>query len=68
MSTIQKCDSILVIQKGKMIEQGNHSQLVAQYPKGIYVEMVQRQFYQEEEEKLPVIVKEEFSQESSSIK
>lgn len=47
LSTIRQADMILVMKDGKIIEQGNHRQLIQQ--KGYYYELYSRQF---EEEKM----------------
>jgi len=41
LSTIQNADVICVVQKGKVVEQGNHEELVAL--KGEYYQLTQRQ-------------------------
>ena len=41
LSTVEKADRIIVIDKGQVIEQGKHSQLLAQ--NGLYAKLVQRQ-------------------------
>ena len=42
LSTIQSADNILVLDGGKVVEQGNHEQLMAQ--KGFYYKLYQSQF------------------------
>lgn len=42
LSTIKKADRIFVINHGKICEEGNHEQLMAQ--KGAYYELYQAQF------------------------
>jgi ATP-binding cassette, subfamily B, multidrug efflux pump len=42
LSTIQKADNILVLDKGRIVEQGNHAQLLAQ--KSFYAELHDMQF------------------------
>ena len=42
LSTFEKCDRIFVIHKGKLVEQGNHEELMA-IENGIYHELVRRQ-------------------------
>jgi ATP-binding cassette subfamily B protein len=48
LSTIRNADSILVVDKGKIIERGTHSALMAQ--RGHYYELYTRQFEEEFEE------------------
>ncbi|KAJ6742036.1 TRANSPORTER FAMILY PROTEIN putative-RELATED [Salix viminalis] len=43
LSTIQKADKIVVIDKGRVIEEGNHSELLAQGEKGAYYALVKLQ-------------------------
>lgn len=40
LSTIRNADNIIVMQKGKIIEQGNHDQLISTYPDGLYSKFV----------------------------
>lgn len=40
LSTIKDADKILVMQKGKIIESGNHYSLLEEYPKGTYAKLV----------------------------
>ena len=42
LSTIQNADIILVMKEGKIIEQGNHEELLAR--KGFYAELYNSQF------------------------
>ena len=44
LSTIQKADIIVVMEKGKIIEQGNHATLMAQ--NGTYRKLVEMQSFQ----------------------
>ena len=46
VSTIKNADKILVIEKGEIIEQGNHKTLMAR--KGIYFELYEKQLLEEE--------------------
>ncbi len=43
LSTILHADKIVVIQHGKIVESGNHQQLLAKGPHGIYYHLVSRQ-------------------------
>ncbi|CAK7328040.1 unnamed protein product, partial [Dovyalis caffra] len=40
LSTIQNCDTIAVLDKGKVVEKGNHSSLLAKRPTGTYYSLV----------------------------
>ncbi|XVF14181.1 hypothetical protein REPUB_Repub09cG0035000 [Reevesia pubescens] len=43
LSTIQNCDLIAVLDKGKVVETGNHSSLLAKGPTGVYYSLVDLQ-------------------------
>ncbi|GMI68437.1 multi-drug resistance 13, ATP-binding cassette B15 [Hibiscus trionum] len=43
LSTIQNCDLIAVLDKGKLVEKGNHSSLVAKGPTGAYYSLINHQ-------------------------
>ncbi|KAI3452365.1 hypothetical protein Pfo_009030 [Paulownia fortunei] len=43
LSTIQNCDAIAVLDKGKVVEKGTHSSLLAKGPKGAYYSLVSLQ-------------------------
>ena len=43
LSTIRHADNIIVMQKGKIIEQGNHDELLRNYPEGLYAQFVKEQ-------------------------
>lgn len=43
LSTIQDADNIIVMSKGKIIEQGNHQKLLSSYPDGLYAKFVKEQ-------------------------
>ena len=43
LSTIQNADTILVVQHGDIVEQGNHEQLMRQ--SGIYANLYRSQFH-----------------------
>jgi len=40
LSTIRNADKILVLEKGKIVEAGNHITLLENFPKGIYAKLV----------------------------
>ena len=42
LSTIQNCDEILVLEKGEIMERGNHETLISK--KGMYWNLYQKQF------------------------
>ncbi|MCL2610455.1 MAG: ABC transporter ATP-binding protein/permease [Defluviitaleaceae bacterium] len=50
LSTIRSADRILVIKKGKILEQGSHKELLRQ--KGYYYDLYTNQFTREESEKI----------------
>lgn len=43
LSTIQRCDVIAVLDKGKVVERGSHSSLLAKGPTGAYYSLVNLQ-------------------------
>lgn len=43
LSTIKEADNILVLAKGKLIEQGTHEQLLKEFPKGVYAGFCSKQ-------------------------
>ncbi|XP_052197564.1 ABC transporter B family member 15-like [Diospyros lotus] len=43
LSTIQNCDTIAVLEKGKVVEKGNHASLLAKGPSGAYYSLVNLQ-------------------------
>ena len=43
LSTIQNCDMIAVLEKGKLVERGTHSSLLAMGPTGVYYSLVSLQ-------------------------
>nr|XP_016442889.1 PREDICTED: ABC transporter B family member 15-like [Nicotiana tabacum] len=43
LSTIQNCDTIAVLDKGKIVEKGTHSSLLAKGPSGVYYSLVSLQ-------------------------
>ncbi|KAJ0464799.1 putative Type 1 protein exporter [Helianthus annuus] len=43
LSTIQGCDTIAVLEKGKVVEEGNHGSLLAKGPTGAYYSLVNPQ-------------------------
>jgi subfamily B ATP-binding cassette protein MsbA len=40
LSTIRHADNIIVLNKGQVIEQGSHDQLLNKYPNGVYSKLV----------------------------
>lgn len=40
LSTIQDADKIIVLKDGILTEQGNHNELLSNYPDGTYAEFV----------------------------
>ncbi|PQP94249.1 ABC transporter B family member 15-like [Prunus yedoensis var. nudiflora] len=40
LSTVHNCDLIVVIEKGKVVEKGTHSSLLAKGPAGAYYSLV----------------------------
>ena len=49
LSTVEKADRIIVVNKGKVIQQGNHKELMSE-TNGLYYSLVQRQLLQRAEE------------------
>lgn len=43
LSTIKDADEILVMKKGRIVEIGNHTSLLQNYPDGIYSKLVKQQ-------------------------
>ncbi len=43
LSTIRNADKIIVMQTGKIIEQGNHEYLLRYFPDGLYAKMLEEQ-------------------------
>eukprot|EP00980_Cylindrotheca_fusiformis_P014761 scaffold4025_cov106-Cylindrotheca_fusiformis.AAC.3 len=43
LSTIRNADIIFVVQDGQVVEQGNHTDLLAQKPEGAYASLIKRQ-------------------------
>ena len=43
LSTIRKADKILVMEKGKIVEEGTHEVLLQSWPQGIYAKFVRDQ-------------------------
>lgn len=40
LSTIENADKILVMKKGKLVEEGSHDELLSKYPDGVYAGLV----------------------------
>jgi ATP-binding cassette, subfamily B, multidrug efflux pump len=53
LSTIREADRILVMRRGKVVEEGDHAQLLKKG--GLYAELYQRQFADDEAYDLPVV-------------
>ncbi|CAI9100140.1 OLC1v1037080C1 [Oldenlandia corymbosa var. corymbosa] len=47
LSTIQNCDTIVVLDKGELVEKGTHSSLMAKGPEGAYFSLVSHQTTEE---------------------
>lgn len=43
LSTVRSADKIMVMKKGKLIEQGTHDELLSQFPDGGYAKLVRQQ-------------------------
>ena len=43
LSTIRDADKIIVMRKGEIVEVGDHDTLLAEYPNGVYAELVKKQ-------------------------
>jgi len=43
LSTIKKADRILVLKKGKLVEDGTHESLLRDYPYGTYAKLAKTQ-------------------------
>ncbi len=48
LSTIRHADNIIVMSKGKIIEQGTHDTLLSNFPNGLYAKFVKEQEQSEE--------------------
>lgn len=60
LSTIKKADRIIVMKKGKIVEDGTHDSLLQDYPSGLYSKLVSeaQNAEMEEEDAGPVDKKE----------
>ncbi len=65
LSTIRYADNIIVMAKGKIIEQGNHEYLLKTYPEGLYAKFVKEQ---EQSEDAPNEEPSKFIEESQDYK
>ena len=45
LSTVRGADTIAVVEEGRVVEKGSHSQLLAQNPDGSYARMIQLQLF-----------------------
>ena len=43
LSTIKNSDKIIVMEKGRIIEEGNHNTLLRDFPNGTYAKFVREQ-------------------------
>ena len=51
LTTVRSADRIIVLKKGRIVEDGNHDSLLRDYPSGVYAEMCKSQSKTEEKEK-----------------
>jgi len=51
LSTIRNSDKIIVMNKGKIVEIGDHESLLLDYPEGIYAKFVKEQEQSEAHDK-----------------
>jgi ABC-type multidrug transport system ATPase subunit len=51
LSTIEDADKILVMVKGKLVEEGSHQELLSKYPDGVYAGLVKLQKNQDGQKK-----------------
>lgn len=51
MTTIKNCDNILVLDQGRVVEEGSHERLLEDNPFGIYALMLQQQMIEDEKAK-----------------
>eukprot|EP00347_Sterkiella_histriomuscorum_P022139 403331544 len=58
LSTIRHADNIIVMNKGKITEEGNHEELLRQYPEGIYSKFVNEQESSDEMQQNNILMEE----------
>jgi ABC-type multidrug transport system fused ATPase/permease subunit len=51
LTTIRDADTILVMSKGKIVEQGSHDEILRKHPEGIYAGMVANYDYGQNDKK-----------------
>eukprot|EP00347_Sterkiella_histriomuscorum_P015933 403355132 len=67
LSTIRHADNIIVMNKGKINEEGNHEELLRQYPEGIYSKFVREQESSEEVQQNNNFQEEEIQEQKTGI-
>ena len=66
LSTVEKADKIIVIEKGEIVEQGNHLELIKK--EGVYAGLVNRQMLNTEENSSPIEPAEHHAREACNKK